>query len=248
LKQIVKHTPGISLATVLQNYRLTPKMKAALAYILAHSVWQFYDSDWMKTRWTSETIQFMMQCSHGETEPNVFPSKPYFSVRFGEDDSDASESTSTALVIHRYPRVRALGIMLVEIGIGSLLPRSEAEEDLSQTAKINWYFLSATEYSNQKDSWPNFDYRKYRTAVKNCLDHRIFCDAPFRPEASKKERADGLRMRREILYNRVVFLLEELLQGTGWKDELDTIGPLAFVNETCAGEARARRTSDPRHC
>jgi hypothetical protein len=47
LKQMVQHLPGISLASALKNYHFSAKMKAVLAYILAHSVWQYYDSDWM---------------------------------------------------------------------------------------------------------------------------------------------------------------------------------------------------------
>jgi hypothetical protein len=47
---MVEYVPGISLANILELYHLTAKMKLALAYILALSVWQYYDSDWMKTR------------------------------------------------------------------------------------------------------------------------------------------------------------------------------------------------------
>ncbi|KAJ5507504.1 subtilisin-like protein [Penicillium freii] len=49
LKQIVEHVPGISLAKILGNYYLTARMKLVLAYLIAYSVWQYYDSDWMKT-------------------------------------------------------------------------------------------------------------------------------------------------------------------------------------------------------
>lgn len=163
----------------------------------------------------------------GEGEPNVFTSKPYISVRFGDDDADACESSSTVGEIHRYPRVRTLGIMLVEIGIGSLLPRSEKEhEGLLQAAKINRDWLLAKQYSDSEEPWPDFDYRKYRTAVKNCLNPGIFATAPFMQNANSEKLADGLKKRREILYDYVVFPLEEFLQGTGWKDELHTIGPL----------------------
>lgn len=229
LKQVVEHAPSISLATVLRDYHLTPKMKAALAYVLAQSVWQFYDSDWMKTRWTSETIQFVREYSppFHEGEPNVFASKPYFSVRFGEDDPDACESSSTFGEIHRYPRVRALGIMLVEIGIGSLLPRSEKEyKDLSQTAKINRDWLLTKRYSDLEEPWPDFDYGTYRTAVKKCLDPGIFATTPFMQNVTCEELANGLKKRRKILYDCVVFPLEEFLRWTGWKDELHKIGPL----------------------
>ncbi|RSL98206.1 hypothetical protein CDV31_012691 [Fusarium ambrosium] len=228
-EQVVENTPSISLATVLRNYHLTAKMKAWLAYILAQSVWQFYDSDWMKTRWTSETIQFMSEYSSPpcKDKTNVFASKPYISVRFGDNDPDACESSSTFNELHRHPRVRALGIMLVEIGIGSPLPRAEEDyDDQSEIGKINADWLRARQYSDLEKPWPNFDYSKYRTAVKSCLDQDIFATSPFMPNASSKELADGLKKRRKTLYDCVVLPLEQLLQGTGWKDELQNIGPL----------------------
>lgn len=234
LKQVVEHAQTMSLATILQAYRLTAKMKAALAYILAQSVWQFYDSDWMSTRWTSETVQFFKEhiSLRREGEPKLFASKPYVSVDFGNEDVDASESSSVVGELHRYPRVRSLGIMLVEIGIGLLLPRSEREyATLSHTAQINRDWSLATEISNSEDAWQEFDYRKYRTAVSNCLSPAIFVNAPFMPNASEEQLAEGLKKRRKILYDSVISPLEDLLQGTGWKDELDKIGPLTALSK-----------------
>ncbi|PFH61507.1 hypothetical protein XA68_17164 [Ophiocordyceps unilateralis] len=220
-KYSIDPTPSISLATVLRTHQLSRKMKGALAYILAKSVWQFYDSDWMKTRWTSETIHFMRYCSQG-----VFASKPYFAVRFGED-SDALEATSTYGEIHRYPRVCALGIMLVEIGHGSLLSQSgEGNESQSPQRRINDCWTRAQKISDEEQPWPDFDFAKYRTAVKNCLNPSIFDEAPFRPRDSNQEIADGRQKRRKVLYEQVVFPLEELVQGTGWKEQLHEIGPL----------------------
>ena len=229
LKQVVEHTASISLANVLQKYHLTPKIKATLAYILAQSVWQFYDSDWMKTRWTSETIQFVRQYSRnsGEGIADVFASKPYFSVCFGKVDADACEATSEIGEIHRYPRVRSLGIMLVEIGLGFLLTQSEGEySGQSQTKTINADWIQAKKYSDTKETWPDFDYRNYRAAVKNCLDPGIFAGAPFIPNASSEELAEGLRKRRKILHDSVVYPLREVVQGTGWMDEINNMGPL----------------------
>jgi hypothetical protein len=225
----VEHTPTIPLASLLQSYRFTAKMKAALAYILAQSVWKFYDSDWMSTRWTSETVQFVKEFTSllREGEPGVYAFKPYVSVQFGEHDADACESSSTVGEIHRYPRVRFLGIMLVEIGHGLLPPRAEDNcHALSRTAQMNRDLFQAIEISNSKKPWPDFDYPKYRLAVKNCLSPDIFMNAPSMPDATADQLAEGLRERRRILFDSVISPLEDLLQGTGWKEELNQIGPL----------------------
>ena len=217
LQQLVEHVPGISLVNILQRYHLTAKMRLALAYILAHSVWQYYDSDWMKTRWTSETIQFMREYENPRAyeQGKFFAWKPYISVRFDNDDAEMSEYSEADGEIHRYPRVRALGVMLVEIGIGS--PLVTSNQDFSKpvsAAEINREFFLATSCLDDKKLWKDFEYPNYFDAVKNCLNPGIFAPAPrIRGEDDKKQ-LEALKQRRDILYDKVVFPLEDLLRGT----------------------------------
>ncbi|RGP78854.1 peptidase s8 subtilisin kexin sedolisin [Fusarium longipes] len=235
LQQIVDHTPGISLADVIQNYHLTPKIKATLGYILAQSVWQFYDSDWLKAPWTSQTIQFMKHYDSPlrQNEPGIFTSKPYYSVYFGDDNAGASEATANAGEIHRYPRVRDLGIMLVEIGLGHSVDNSVSKhDDTSRISKANNDWLLAKGYSDLKTAWLDFDYPKYRVAVENCLDPDIFARAPFTPSVKVDELAKSLNKRRKIFYERVVSPLEELVQGTGWKDMVHSMPSLRLQTTT----------------
>lgn len=229
VKQIVEHLPGISLADILENYHLTARMKLTLAYILAQSVWQYYDSDWMKTTWTSKTIYFMKE-GKGNTsskQGDLYAWKPYLSVRFGDANLESSEYSNIDGEIHHYPRVRALGIMLVEIGVGSPLHSSDQErQGQPPAAKINEDLLLATQYSKDEWRWKDCDYPKYLSAVKHCLDLGIFASAPCMSELGGKGDAEGLKQRRNILYDKVIFPLEEVLQGTGWMEQLTTIGPL----------------------
>lgn len=227
-KQIVEHLPGISLANILRLYHLTAKMRVALAYILALSVWQYYDSDWMKTRWTSETIQFMKECGSSTHEQGqLFAGKPYLSVRFSDEDCGSGEFSNADGEIHRYPRIRALGVMLVEIGIGSPLHRSDEERPgQSLAAKVNEDLLLAIQYSESPKLWRDCDYPHYLDAVKHCLNPRNFALAPCIQGVGDEEEVNGLKQRRKILYDKVVFSLEELLQGTRWMEQLTTIGPL----------------------
>ncbi|KAE8411484.1 hypothetical protein BDV36DRAFT_274502 [Aspergillus pseudocaelatus] len=220
LKQLVEHAPGMSLAEILSIYHLTPKMKLALAYILAYSVWQYYDSDWMKTGWTSQTIQFMKE--HGgntrEERGKLFAWKPYLSVRFGDEDADSAEFSSLDGQIHPYPRIRSLGIMLVEIGIGFPLPRTKPG--------INEDYLLALEYSKDERLWRDCDYPDYISAVNHCLDPGTFNLAHSTLGQGRKELMEGLKQRRNILYDKVVFPIEDLLQGTKWLEQLTAIAPL----------------------
>ncbi|OQE82071.1 hypothetical protein PENNAL_c0038G02092 [Penicillium nalgiovense] len=129
LRQLVDQVPGISLANILKDYRLTARMKVVLAYIIVYSVWKYYDSDWMKTKWTSETIQFMKESRNNECSeerPKLFTWKLYLSVQFNNEDPNCHEFNKIIGGVHDYPRTRALGILLVEIGIGSPLHKGES--------------------------------------------------------------------------------------------------------------------------
>lgn len=115
--QTIEHSPSISLANLLETHRLSNKMKIVLAYILARSVWQFYSSEWMKTRWLTNSIHFMPENGKelGAKHEALFACKPCFAFQFGENDRGFTEYVS-GLVLHRYPRILALGISLIEIG------------------------------------------------------------------------------------------------------------------------------------
>lgn len=246
LQQIVEHVPGISLANILDHYHLTAKMKLALAYILAQSVWQYYDSDWMKTRWTSKTIQFMKDYGsdsvgqHGE----LFAWKPYLSVCFGDEDPESGEFSNADGEIHRYPRIRALGIMLVEILVGFPLHRGDEERPAqSLAAKINVDLLQAIEYSKNEKLWGDCDYPNYLGAINHCLNPGTFALAPCVRGVDDKEEVEGLKQRRNILYDKVVSPLEELLHGTGWMKQLTAIGPLNIPAKRSAVQLVADQSS-----
>ncbi|KAL7965773.1 peptidase S8/S53 domain-containing protein [Trichoderma sp. SZMC 28014] len=226
LKQMVQHLPGISLANILENYHLSAKMKTALAYILAHSVWQYYDTDWMTTTWTSETIQFIWESKDGFSghQGLLFPSKPYLCVQFDNEDPSFNEYSTVKDEIHYYPRIRTLGIMLVEIGIGSPLPKQDRERQVqSLAATTNQYLTQAIRCLNDGKLWENFEFPDYRDAVKDCLDPRMFT---LYGEA--EETQQGLRQRRDMLYKKVVSRLKDLLEGTKWMEQLinNRIDPL----------------------
>src|ERR1700753_1902806 len=147
INQIFERAPGITLANILRSYRLTDKMKLSLAYIIAQSVWQYYDSDWMKTAWTSETVQFMKEyCNINDNEQgNIYIWKPYLSISIGADENKISEYSDADGEIHRYPWIKSLGIMLVEIGLGSPLAQEHQSPNLDFA--INHNLLLAIQYS-----------------------------------------------------------------------------------------------------
>lgn len=224
-KQILKHVPGMPLARILGNYHLTARMKLVLAYIIAYSVWQYYDSDWMKTKWTSETIQFMRESNTSGDQGKLFTWKPYLSVHLNDADPECYEYDNVVGMVHAYPRIRALGIMLVEIGLGFALPKDE-QPSQPLAAKLNSELLKAFHYTKDEKRWKDFDYPDYMTAVRHCLEPDTFNEAPCVEGSSTREWKEGLKQRRNILYDKVVFPLEDLLQGTKWMEDFTKIAPL----------------------
>lgn len=235
LKQIVEHVPGISLAKILSNYYLTARMKLVLAYIIAYSVWQYYDSDWMKTKWTSETIQFMRESNTSGDQSKLFTWKPYLSVHSNDEDPQCYEYNKVAGIVHAYPRIRALGIMLVEIGIGFPLHEDEKQAQ-PLAARVNSELFKAFSYTKDEKRWKDFDYPDYMSAVRHCLEPDTFNQAPYIEGSSTREWKEALKQRRNILYDKVVFPLEDLLQGTKWMDDFTKIAPLDMPSKITAIE------------
>jgi hypothetical protein len=223
------------------------EMKGALAYIVSQSVWQFYESDWMNTRWNSDTIQFIpgasSENSKAGTQNGIFAWKPYFSVRFGETDPDFGDCLAIGSgEIHQYPRIRALGVMLVEIGIGKSLEIDIQEG--SEIAKRNKVWVMAKEYSDSEKGWPGFPFAPYRSAVKHCLEPENFT---IRPSAKVQARAARMQTRSGKHPNQISGQVKSVLQNAeGSKAQvkgakLQTEGADAQEDEEEAETIRRRR-------
>lgn len=194
-----------------------------MAYILAHSVWLYYECNWIKTTWTRESIQFMEELEDRDNSQGggIFVWKPYISV--GESDTDVVLTDVDDLdgVIHPYNKIRALGIMLAEIGKGSPV-RSRPNNNDAQVlaAEINENYLLALDYAKNDRLWgEQLEYPKYWQAVVCCLEPKNFDASDSRGDA-------GLQERRNSLWENVVHPLEVLVHAVGWWDNLTNISPL----------------------
>jgi len=240
---------SISLADVLSNYSLAPKTKLILAYILAKSVWQFYDSDFMSVGWTTRSIQLFRERGDedDEDEPGV-DWAPYYAFSFEQmAEGDSVEQLPPGQFLHRYPRVLALGAMLYELGrnkhhgkqarFPSLASRPRAAEPLAREKIIN-DTTSRVRKGVENKKWPNIELKNiqaletYRVIVANCVSEDIFRPDPRSPDRSKnglqqtaEEREEELTVaeRRAILFKKVVAPLKAMVQTTGWVDESGNI-------------------------
>lgn len=236
--QSIGPSPSIPLAQLLETHRLSNKMKVVLAYILARSVWQFYSSNWMKTRWMTDSIHFMPENGEdvGTEHEALFACKPCFAFQFDEDDQEFTEYVCDRLVLHRYPRILALGILLIEIGQNSRAaqPRGQGQ---AVNEKINDDWAAGKDALRNRD-WPAFDLpssrtlrekfqlevvQPYKNAVAHCFDERIH-KIPMSPEDAADELA--IIEKRKKLYELVVFPLENVLKKLGCTGALEHIEPI----------------------
>lgn len=224
LKQRVQDVKGKSLEHILNTYTLTARMKVVMAYILAHSVWLYYDCDWVRTTWTRETVRFMEESKNDDVANeggDMFAWKPYISILESGTDVAVADVDDMDGVIHPYPKIRALGIMLAEIGKGSPV-RDQHNDNTAQcmAAKINSDFLLALSHAKDDRLWTNhFEYPSYWQAVVCCLEPKNF-------DTSDLGGISGLQKRRNALWENVVHPLEALVNATGWLNNLTKIGPL----------------------
>ncbi|KAI0439346.1 hypothetical protein F4803DRAFT_531394 [Xylaria telfairii] len=145
---------SISLATVLEKRKLhgDVQLKLLLSYLLAKAVWQFYDSDWMASKWSKERIHFMrerLSVSSELQEVIVLVHKPYFATELpplsarATGVSQREYSTEQEFMkrfpsaTHPHPKILALGIMLLEIELGEGIELHQLEDSLEDENPID---------------------------------------------------------------------------------------------------------------
>ncbi|KAI9901841.1 hypothetical protein N3K66_003658 [Trichothecium roseum] len=118
-KSWAPNTPSMPLSTILRNHKLSTKMRYLLSYLLAKSVWQFYSTDWMGKEWTKDNIHFMYERRQGAKKAGLYLNKPFISARFGSDSGSSTDDSKFRP--HKFPRIKTLGVMLLEIELGTVI-------------------------------------------------------------------------------------------------------------------------------
>lgn len=215
-------SPGLHLGQVLNQFNMRQGMRPILAYILAKAVWYYYDSEWTNMSMTENSVYFMSEtCVDGV----LYFCKPYLSVQLpSEGDNQTIEYRRVDGMIHRYPRILALGIMLFEIATGRQF-KVEGHPDHWDPKTANQVYLSLRNHLESGEFHEDCDFPRYKAAVSKCLDPMLFHNVPF----NSMKPAENLEERRSILYNEIVDPLRKLIEGTGWDAELDEIEKTPLV-------------------
>ncbi|KAF2851860.1 hypothetical protein T440DRAFT_467121 [Plenodomus tracheiphilus IPT5] len=220
----VSNIPSLALSQALQSGELSTRNKLLLAYKLAESVWRYYDSKFMENLWTTEAIHFLYELRHDNTldmdRESIDPSCPYFVVPTRNTNTLEVDEHHSQNVLHHYPRVLALGVLLIEIG--RRVPTATPRITLTIEEKINSDYQIYMDIIRDPD-WPPLDVlnaevrSRFRFAVKNCLDGKLF---EVRTTGDRSRAV--LDARREILYKMVVHPLKQLCIDIGLTSQTKT--------------------------
>lgn len=221
----------MSMGNVIEKFRMRHGTRPILAYILAKSVWQYYSSNWMTAMWTNNSIYFMEETSE---EDEAYFCKPYVSLDFANQAGPNAEYKNGVGVMHRYPKILALGIMLFEIATGQLRNRNQPQETWD-SREVNEELGFLQNYLLGGEFWEDCRFPMYKIALKNCLDPKLFKNAPYNRENPQ----ENLERRRSIIFDKVVKPLKQLVEGTGWSEEFGEIEQTPMVPAT---EKTAKRT------
>lgn len=149
-------------------------MRLLLSYQLAKAIWQFYESDWMSTPWDKDKIFFMLQ-RRPDTLASIYVNEPFLSATF-EDHIPPQPVTQAAYRSHHFPKILALGIMMIEIELGSKI-ENYIEPDMLEVGKVSMttYHIAAIAAFRKGQLWKAKDtFCFVKDAIEICLVPDVF--------------------------------------------------------------------------
>ncbi|KAJ6153609.1 hypothetical protein N7470_006568 [Penicillium chermesinum] len=83
-----------------QTSHISNRVKVTLAYIIAKSVWQYYDSNWMRKPWTNESIQIIKETiqDRKQSQPH-----PYFTTTLSKPQGQMLDYYTADNICHMFP-------------------------------------------------------------------------------------------------------------------------------------------------
>jgi hypothetical protein len=152
---IAETSTAVSLDDVLRvKTRLTLEDKRRLALILAYSLIQYHTNSWLCDHWGKSRIFFF----HAPTQRPDLQS-PYVSTTF----ESRAVNVPSLDQFHKEPSILALGILLIEIELGTRIEELRTPTQ-STTTNSDWYVASEISKTMDQCSVP------YQKVVMSCLE------------------------------------------------------------------------------
>ncbi|UKZ93088.1 uncharacterized protein TrAFT101_008020 [Trichoderma asperellum] len=270
LRRFLTNVPSTPLAELLHYSKLTDRNKAILSYLLVESVWQYYDCGW--ENWSTETVQFMSQRARlNDSSEVVYVNQPFLHAKFdkrmieetinglntankgsvkrGELDKSQPAVTlsSNSTLFHKYPKLLALGIMLLEIQLGRKLESFETPDIYEKDPSIARHRLASAILEDEFLWPPENAWIVIKEIIEMCIDNR---------KAKAILKGDTREVRQKIYEQIVVplrvFILEAWKQKDiedvdpvtiekAWKPKgIEDVNPVRFEKATISGNGVAQ--------
>ena len=134
-RPFLRTSSSVPLSRLVGAKKLNAEMKAFLSFHLMRTIWQYYESNWIRDDWSKESVHFMFDEKVGVPKiavPKVVSvHEPFLQTRLetihpesGVEPKDNQPSKQRRKQLHRlqkktrthpYPKLLALGIILLEI-------------------------------------------------------------------------------------------------------------------------------------
>lgn len=231
--EFLLNSSSVSLSTLLDRGLLgNVQQKTLLFYLLVKAVCEFYYSDWMTKEWSKHSIHFMFQTdgsSHGAEEAQPYAihiSEPFIEADFKSPLSTEPAEFKVPTQSHRYPKILALGIMLLEIELGKhIVDQNGHENEPIQNAK----HIAASRILFTEE-WRNNGGFKF---IKQVIE---ICVTPDKVKLGTDP--DNLR---NVLFQEVVLPCRNFFLGA-WEEEPDTFNIRLKVPRETNSEDRRNQT------
>ncbi|KAF5985641.1 thermostable alkaline protease precursor [Fusarium coicis] len=226
---------GLPLSLAIQSYKLTDKDKILLAHAIAHSFWQFYESDLMKHRWTSDDIWFMHEMDHQHSPKDQLALRVYMPLDF-ENQLISLKEEEKSMLTHPFPHILGLGLVLLQIGLSKPF---KSMTHLPLISRLNRDHGAARQLLGEleKAQWARSTHRDiFAGAVANCLDPRTFTVSTPKPKITKDPTNDELAITtgengiRRKVYTEIVEPLSKLV-NIAFKADAKYVSYLARCKE-----------------
>lgn len=158
---LISEAASLKEVMCVNNSKMTTREKCTLAFTLASTVFQLYDTPWLPKAWDTKDI-FMLKTTTG----SVMPSHFYVSQTF-----DSYPSTAATVQRRRCIKseiVFALGVALLELSYGQPLFSLQTPDDLNEQGMED----SMTELSiatRLADKIHEREMDNYARAVRRCV-------------------------------------------------------------------------------
>jgi len=191
----------------------------------------------MGVRWTLGTVQFFHERRDEDEDEDdgLLDGSPYIALPPADSTPSllSAEHLPTEAVVHRYPRLLAFGVLLLDLGRRR---RPGCAEESSQCGpeqetieeRISTDLNSIRRALKSKSRWPRLDIQEearqtLRAVLDNCSNPKLFEVELANGGIGAVDGELTIEERRAVIYRRIVHPLKSLMEKFEWVDLLGNI-------------------------